>query len=160
MVEFFPDLNFIRTKLRPQPTEGENWLLDFLNDYLGKLNGKFEVFFQGNVAGSFPDVVILRKGHGALIIEVKDWNLDIYSPVDKNTWLCNRPHGSHEPQGVKSPIAQASYYRDLFYNTYSLTLAEKFLRDTKFYSVVNSAVFFYKATQEQIKTSFKSILDE
>ena len=161
MVEFFPDLNFIKKTLRPQPTEGENWLLDFLNDYLGKLNGKFEVFFQGNVAGSFPDVVILRKGHGVLIIEVKDWNLDIYSPTkEQDTWLCNKPRDSHEPQAIKSPIAQASYYKDLFYNTYSLTLAEKFLRDRKFYSVVNSAVFFYKATQEQIKTSFGSILDE
>lgn len=34
MVEFFPELDFVKNSLRPKPTEGENWLLDFLNDYL------------------------------------------------------------------------------------------------------------------------------
>lgn len=148
MVKFFPERADI-SLMKPPPTEGERFLLDFLAKYLGKLDGEFEVFFQAHWDGSFPDVVVMRKNHGILIIEVKDWNLSSYKLEDANTWIVNS-----SDQKIKSPIAQVKYYKDLFYNTYSRTLAEKNLRDNKMYSLVQAAVFFYGATEEQVKNFF------
>ena len=47
MVKFFPELKDI-AQMKPQPTEGEQFLLNFLEKYLGGLNGEFEVFFQAH----------------------------------------------------------------------------------------------------------------
>ncbi len=148
MVKFFPERADI-SLMKPPPTEGEQFLLDFLAEYLGKLDGEFEVFFQAHWDGSFPDVVVMRKNHGILIIEVKDWNLSSYKLEDANTWIVNS-----SGQRIKSPIAQVKYYKDLFYDTYSRTLAEENLRDSKAYSLVQAAVFFYGATTEQVKNFF------
>ena len=133
--------------MNPTPTAGEKFLLDFLEKYLGNLNGAFEVFFQAHWDGGFPDFVIMRKNHGILIIEVKDWNLNSYTFNDKEVeeWTVK-----NNDQRIKSPIAQVKYYKDLFYNTYSRTLAEENLHDNKVYSLVQAAVFFYGSTKAQV----------
>lgn len=149
MVKFFPARQEI-ANMTPPPTEGEQFLLDFLAEYLDGLGGEFEVFFQAHWDGKFPDVVVMRKNHGILIIEVKDWNLNSYQlEEDARTWTLKN-NGSH----LKSPIAQAKYYKDLFYNTYSRTLAEENLRNGAMYSLVQSAVFFYGSTDAQVKNFF------
>ncbi len=154
MVEFFPTLDEIKT-LHPQPTKGEWALLNFLNDYLKKFPYEpFEVYYQPHWDGSLPDVVIMRKNHGVLIIEVKDWNLDLYKINDNYNWTCLKPQGNTEPQNIKSPIAQAKYYKNLFYNTYSRTLAEKNFFNDKTYSLVESAVFFYVPSKDKVKNFF------
>lgn len=155
MVEFFPTLEIIKT-LKPQPTEGEWTLLNFLNDYLQKNFSyeKFEVYFQSHWDGSFPDIVIMRKNHGILIIEVKDWNLDLYRIDNSKSWTCLKPQGGVNSSKVKSPIAQANSYKILFYNTYSRTLARKNLVDNNMYSLVESAVFFYGSTKDRVQNFF------
>ena len=70
-------------------TEGERYLLKFLDDNLKKddlfqdddltkYNG-WLIFVQPFLNGSRPDIVILYPNIGVQIFEVKDWNLDSYS---------------------------------------------------------------------------------
>ena len=155
MVKFFPELDEIKD-LRVEPTAGESYLLNFLSKYLGKINGEFEVYFQPPWDGSFPDVVIMRKGHGILIIEVKDWNLNSYSIVDKYSW---EVRGQNNKALKKSPIAQANDYKGLFYNTYSRTLAVELAKNSKNFSIVPAAVFFYNATEDELQNFFGEHLD-
>ena len=74
MATLRPEIDTIK-KLRPAPTDGELHLLNFLKEYL---SDDFEVYFQPFLNGDMPDIVIMRKGSGVFIIEVKDYNLDIY----------------------------------------------------------------------------------
>ncbi len=69
---FYPDLEKIQS-FRVRPTEGEWTLLAFLNN---TLDDSFEVYFNPFLNGDRPDVLIMRKGYGVMIIEVKDWNLN------------------------------------------------------------------------------------
>ena len=154
MVTFFPELDFIKNTMRPKPTAGEWELLMFLNDHLNKIDGNFEVYFQGNINGSFPDIVIMRKNHGVLIIEVKDWNLDLYSIKNDNYWICHHPHGGGNYQEVKSPIKQAKHYKDLFYNTYSRILASRKLQNPSAYALINTSLFFYGSSEDKISQFF------
>ncbi|MBR3497725.1 MAG: tetratricopeptide repeat protein [Selenomonadaceae bacterium] len=144
MVKFFPELKDI-AQMKPPPTEGESFLLNFFEKYLGGLSGEFEVFFQAHWDGGFPDFVIMRKNHGILIIEVKDWNLDSYTFNNDEEWTVKS-----NDQRVRSPIAQVKYYKNLFYDTYSRTLAEENLRNGKIFSLVQAAVFFYGSTKAQV----------
>lgn len=159
MVEIFPTLEFIK-EMKPQPTAGENYLLTYLNNYLRNMNGNFEVYYQPHWDDSLPDIVIVRKNHGVLIIEVKDWNLELYRTENEKTWCCTHPNGGGAEQIFKSPIAQVNDYKNLFYNTYSRTLAEKNFNErmtsgkSPSYSIVTSAVFFYGSTESQVEDFF------
>jgi len=71
MAVFYPTLDEIRN-FKVSPTDGEKTLLNFLRDVL---DDSFEVYFNPYLNGDRPDVIIMRKGYGVLIIEVKDWEL-------------------------------------------------------------------------------------
>ena len=58
-------------------------LLYFLKNVL---DDSFEVYFNPFLNGDRPDVLIMRKDYGVMIIEVKDWNLH-------NFKLDNRKNG-------------------------------------------------------------------
>ncbi|WP_300817042.1 NERD domain-containing protein [uncultured Parasutterella sp.] len=74
MAQIFPSLETIR-QFKVQPTEGEWTLLRFLDKVL---DDNFEVYFNPFLNGDRPDIIILKKQGGVLIIEVKDWDLDLY----------------------------------------------------------------------------------
>ena len=74
MAQIYPPLKQIQ-KFKVQPEKGEWELLVFLFNYL---DDSYEIYFQPFLDGDMPDMVIMRKGGGVLIIEVKDWNLNSY----------------------------------------------------------------------------------
>ena len=86
MAIFYPNLETI-SKFKVHPTEGEWALLRFLGE---TLDDSYEVYFNPYLNGDRPDVVIMRKGNGVLVIEVKDWNLDNYELDEKQQWLLKR----------------------------------------------------------------------
>ena len=51
------------------PTSGEITLINFLET---TLNDEYEIYYQPYLNGKNPDIIIIRKGGGVLIIEVKD----------------------------------------------------------------------------------------
>ena len=72
MATFYPSIHDIE-QMRDKPTYGELKLIYFLRDYL-KDQPDFEVFFQARFDIIHPDIVIMRRGYGIVIIEVKDYN--------------------------------------------------------------------------------------
>ena len=85
-------------KFKVQPTDGEWTLLRFLEK---NLDDSFEVYFNPYLNGDRPDIIIMRRGYGVMIIEVKDWNLNNFELDDKKHWIYI-PNRSR----VKSPIDQ------------------------------------------------------
>jgi hypothetical protein len=75
MAIFYPSLEKIN-QFKVQPTEGERTLLKFLKN---SLDDSFEVYFNPFLNGDRPDVLIMRKGYGVMIIEVKDWKFSSLS---------------------------------------------------------------------------------
>ena len=60
--------------------------MKFLDSHLDE---SFEVYFNPFMNGDRPDIVVMRKGQGVLIIEVKDYELDSYQLDDKKNWKVN-----------------------------------------------------------------------
>lgn len=102
MAIFYPSLEKIM-QFKVQPTTGELTLLNFLNN---TLDDSFEVFFNPYLNGDRPDVLIMRKGYGVMIIEVKDWNISNFILNDKKKWV-------YTPNSAvtKSPIDQVLKYK-------------------------------------------------
>ena len=67
MATFIPPIEKI-CQFKVKPEAGELELLLFLEK---TLDDSFEVYFNPYMNGDRPDILIMRKGYGVMIIEVK-----------------------------------------------------------------------------------------
>ncbi|MDT7042918.1 nuclease-related domain-containing protein [Candidatus Nitronereus thalassa] len=116
MAKIFPCLENIE-RLKVPPTPGEIALATSLAQ---RLSDDYEIFFQPFLNGDMPDIILMRRGAGVAIIEVKDWNLSSYSVDDKNQW--RERAGNHV---VRSPFKQVFGYKSNMFNLHINGLAEK-----------------------------------
>ena len=143
MALLFPSIDVIKRK-KPQPTEGEWTLLRFLVD---NYNDEYEVYFQPFLNGDMPDIVLMRKGGGVMIFEVKDWDLNLYELDDKKHWRLKSSPNAY-PQ---SPVKQVLKYKENLFELHIENLLEKKIKDYRSFNMVRCAVYFHNANEQQIK---------
>lgn len=136
-----PPLDVIKRQ-KVQPTEGEWSLINFLCD---TLDNTYEIFFQPYVNGDNPDLVIMRKGSGVLIIEVKDWNLDHYFLDEKTKWRLLK-----DSTLIKSPLTQVDSYKSNFFNLHLEELHAKSIKSKNMWATVNCAVYFHNSKESNL----------
>lgn len=154
MAIVYPDFLTI-SKLRVPPTEGEFFLLEYLSAHL---DSSYEIFFNPFLDGDRPDIIILRKDHGAIIIEVKDWNLDLYSVSASNRWSVSTPSGKKQP--VKSPHQQAYHYKSNMFDLHMPILGISEAINSSFWKVIHPFVYFHNSTEAAIKSLFNPAIAE
>jgi hypothetical protein len=142
MAIIYPKYETIK-ELRTLPTEGELKMIDFLTE---NLSDEYEIFFQPYLNGDCPDIILMRKYGGILIIEVKDWRLESYHLDYRKRWFV-----SHNNALIKSPISQVLKYKENIYDLHIQNLLELKLRDYKYWYVVNCAIFFSREKQKDVK---------
>lgn len=143
MAIFYPTIERIQ-QFRVQPTEGEWTLLDFLRN---TLDDSFEVYFNPFLNGDRPDVLIMRKGYGVMVIEVKDWNLSNFTLNEKKKWIYI-PNNSV----VKSPIDQVIKYKNNLFDLHVEDLLQVKIRDFRSFNIVACAIYFHCASQSTIES--------
>ncbi len=142
----YPPLETLMQKSQP-PTEGELALLKAFQDYLPQ---DCEIFFQPYMNGSRPDLVILRKGHRAHIVEVKDWNLDSYVIKKDGQWSLKK-----DGTKIKSPLSQVQQYKEDLYNLHVEGLLDEIIRVPKTFGMVTCSVYFHCETTSRVNNSIK-----
>jgi hypothetical protein len=141
MATIIPSFNKILSqKVKPEP--GELHLLKFLDSYLDE---SFEVYFNPYMNGDRPDIVIMRKGQGVLIIEVKDYNLDSYQLDERKNWRVKNQNFR-----IKSPISQVLQYKENLFNLHIEHLLELKIKDFRYFRMVSTAVYFHNANADQL----------
>ena len=147
MAQFIPSLEKI-AQFTVQPTEGEWALLRFLER---TLDDSFEVYFNPFLNGDRPDVVIMRRGGGVMIIEVKDWDLDLYTLDEKKHWHLAHPKNEAEARAyIKSPIDQAVQYKENLYYLHVENLLAENIKNPYMWGVVISGVYFHCASHRKV----------
>lgn len=143
MAQLYPTIERL-SMMKVPPTEGELYLLKFLNE---NLDDSFEVYFNPYMNGDRPDIVIVRKRHGILIIEVKDWDLDAYRLDERKHWVLK----DNASTRVSSPIEQVLKYKENLYTLHLDELYEKRIRDYRFMKMISCAVYFHNAPQAKVE---------
>lgn len=142
MAKFYPPLNVVKNFKVP-PTEGEWKLLEFLG---ATYDDEYEVFFQPYLNEARPDVIVMRKGGGVLIVEVKDWNLSNYKSTGTGTWIVR----GNDERMVDTPIRQVFSYKEKLYSLNSLELfSRRGFKEN--WGLVTCVVFFHKSTEAQVR---------
>lgn len=142
MALFYPTIEKIK-QFKVQPTDGEWALLVFLEK---ALDDSFEVYFNPFLNGDRPDVLIMRKGYGVMVIEVKDWNLDNFVLNEKKKWVYI-PNDSV----VRSPIDQVLKYKNNLFDLHVPDLLQVKIKNFRSFNIVSCAVYFHCASLSSIK---------
>jgi len=142
MAIFYPTIEKIN-QFKVQPTDGERALLGFLER---TLDDSFEVYFNPFLNGDRPDVLIMRKGYGVMVIEVKDWNLDNFQLNEKRKWVYT-PNNSI----VKSPIDQVLKYKNNLFDLHVADLLQVKIKDFRNFNIVSCAVYFHCACKSYLE---------
>lgn len=141
MAKFFPEFKKIQT-LKQKPTDGELYALKVLI----KLPDDYEVYFQPFINGHNPDIIVMRKNYGVLIIEVKDWQLNNYQIDEKDNWILCK-----ESIPIKSPIEQVKTYKNDLYDLSIPSLLNLKIKNKAYYGIVRTSVYFHYETSSSIK---------
>lgn len=102
MATIIPSIEKAKQSRQP-PTPGEIYLLEYLRD---NFDADSEVYFQPCFNGDRPDIIIINKNLGVIVIEVKDWKLSNYKIDTNNQWSL-KSNGAR----IKSPFAQVFSYK-------------------------------------------------
>ncbi len=140
MAILYPPIEIIR-KRKPEATPGERTLLAFL---LNAYDDEYEIFFQPFLNGDLPDIIVMHKGGGVMIFEVKDWDLSNYHVNEKGNWIVNCNNSVYK----NSPLNQVLKYKKNLYDLHIDSLLSLHLKDYKYWYVVKCAVYFHCHTTE------------
>lgn len=147
MALFIPSIDTI-LRFKVKPTDGELTLLRHLER---TLDDSYEVFFNPYLNGDRPDIIILRKGHGVLIIEVKDWILSHHHIDERKKWHVVNPHNG-EDSVEKSPIDQVLKYKENLFDLHIDSLLNLKIQNIKNFNIVGCAVYFHKANEDEVNS--------
>jgi len=148
MAEIEPSFENIN-RLKVKPTDGELYLLHYLVD---NLDSEYEVYFQPFLNGDMPDIVIMRKGAGVIIVEVKDWNLNSYKIDETNKW-----HVGSKDQVIRSPFEQVFGYKSNMFKLHISGLAEKNVMNKQFFNILKPFVYFHGETKLGVDHLYDSV---
>lgn len=140
MAILIPERNVIEQQ-KVSPTSGEMALINFLE---ATLDDEYEVYYQPFLNGKNPDVVLMRKGGGVLIIEVKDWSLANYDIDDGGNWRLRKNHSY-----VTSPFLQVELYKKKLQDMNYRFLYETF-QTKKVYGTIKTAVYFHCESRNNV----------
>lgn len=138
---------------KQKPTNGELFLLKYLEE---KFNDEVEVYFQPCFNGDRPDIVIISPSMGIIIIEVKDWKLDIYDIDEKNNWSVRLQNGL---QRIKSPFQQVYRYKKNFFEIHVNGLLEKSLKNENFFKLIKTYVYFHNGDKKSVGELYQPHID-
>ena len=144
MAKLYPSIEIIN-KRKPMPTEGEMALVDFL---CSNYNDEYEIFYQPFLNGDLPDVILMHKGDGVMIFEVKDWDLSNYTILSDGKWKVNANGAILN----NTPLKQVLKYKENLYNLHIDSLLSLKLKDYKYWYVASCAIYFHcHSTDEAYK---------
>lgn len=134
MAQFIPSLAKVQ-QFRVQPTSGEWHLLQFLER---TLDDSYEVYFNPFLNGDRPDVVIMQRGGGVMIIEVKDWDLNLYTVDARRHWHLKNPKNEGEARArLLSPVQQVYKYKENLFERHIPGLLELKIKDIRNFNFVS-----------------------
>ncbi len=146
-LEDIPDLKF-------KPTEGELHLVNYLNK---NLDESYEVFLNPFFDGDKPDIIILKKGVAAFLIEVKDDELEHYNVNSYNKWSVITNQSSNP---ISSPQSKVFTYKKNLYELHLPVLGLSNLSNRNYFNLVQPFVYFHKANKSQISQFYEKSENE
>lgn len=153
MAIFYGNIKSLNSSL----SEGELYIIKKIEK---ELDDSFNIFLKQNINGDKINILILREGAGILIINVLDWKLDNYIYV---TGSYAGKYGMIIPKDKYqskipfiTPFEKLHTYKKNMYKYHLEDLIKKSILDENYMSLVNTAIYFSKEKECDVKSKFSN----
>ena len=165
----FPNWKQLYSQHQPL-TEGEHYLLKYLDKYLPRDNdwttnkslknyNGWLIFAQPFLNGNRPDIIVFNPFVGGMIIEVKDWNLRNYSweTIQKDKYKKDvlKVTNSKGRYSIKSPLTQVIHYKEIIISQLVPVIGERIDKNKGAYGLFKVACYFHNSTTSNAQEFFK-----
>ncbi|OOB79247.1 MAG: hypothetical protein BEN19_00695 [Epulopiscium sp. Nuni2H_MBin003] len=156
MAILYPSETQVNERVVARNKEGEAIFLEAL---IENLDDSFEIYYKPFLNGDMPDIVILRKGFGAYVIEIKGYDLNEYEyKAGHNSNDFGHLIELSTDLSIPTPYEQVEWYKNNLYNTHTKYLTIANLNSPSLYSAVKTAIFFAKSTTSELSEKFDSCI--
>lgn len=156
MAQFIPTLSDILLS-SVKPTDGELTLLRFLHD---RLDDSFEIYYHPYLNGDKPDIIVLRKGVGALIVEVCELHPNNFTIDEDLNWIDVMPYAPENNSIFKSPIDKVYHFKENLFDLHIDRLLELKIQDFGTFNIVKGLVYFPYLSHEEIVSKIETSLNK
>ena len=156
MAQFIPTLSDILLS-SVKPTDGELTLLRFLHDCL---DDSFEIYYHPYLNGDKPDIIVLRKGVGALIVEVCELHPNNFTIDEDLNWIDVMPYAPENNSIFKSPIDKVYHFKENLFDLHIDRLLELKIQDFGTFNIVKGLVYFPYLSHEEIVSKIETSLNK
>ena len=111
MAQFIPSLDSVLLS-KDSPTEEEKNLLRHLSNF----DNSLEVYYHPYLNEDKPDIILMRKGYGAVIVEISTLTTNDFMLTENGEFAKDSSNGSHR----KTPLDRAYKYKE---NLFDLHIA-------------------------------------
>ena len=138
----YPDITSIK---KMNLMEGERVVLNFLWKHLAS---DYEVYYRPFINGDNPDIVIIRRKYGVVLIEICDWDLDKYTVREDGSWVEKSDDGDCKDLLWVSPFEKLTNYKSNLVNLHCNKFFEQNIKGDRIWSTISRMVYFHNVTQE------------
>lgn len=137
----YPEMALIQ---KMSPSEGERSILNFL---WKTLSSDYEVYYKPFINGNTPDIVIVRRKYGIILIDICDWELNEYAVNESGYW----EEGNDKKKSYiwLSPFNKLTNYKSNIVNFYCNKSPEQNIARNKIWGTINRMIYFCNTSQEE-----------
>ena len=130
-------------------------LCDFYTFLGKKLNATDCVYLKPVINGDTPDIVVLRRNSGIMVVRVFEDNICDYEFASKDGDALDYDHiKRHDEEEFLSPIAIARSYQRNLIQLHMQDMLGRSLLNTRYWGIFKVVVYFSKNTTAEVKSKF------
>ena len=133
MAQFIPSLDSVLLS-KDSPTEEEKNLLRHLSNF----DNSLEVYYHPYLNEDKPDIILLRKGYGAVIVEISTLTTKDFVPTENGDLAIYASKDSFS----KTPLDRAYKYKENLFDLHIERLLELKIQDVRYFNIVNCLIYF------------------
>lgn len=152
MGKIYPSIEIIKEFI--PFTNEEIHLIKYLRD---NLDDSFNIFFKPNLNGDIPQIIILKKGAGILVIEVETSNFHEYEYILKSN-VSKYGDIVLKDKNISfiTPFEKVSYYKNNIAIYHVEDILRKSILNEEYNEIIKTCVYFYGEKEKDIKFKFRN----
>ena len=146
MAQFLPSLDSVLLS-KDSPTEEEKNLLRHLSNF----DNSLEVYYHPYLNEDKPDIILLRKGYGSVIVEISTLTTKDFVLTENGDLAIDVSKENHQ----KTPLDRAYKYKENLFDLHIERLLELKIQDVRYFNIVNCLIYFPNISAQDLMSDIQ-----
>lgn len=150
MAQFIPSLDSVLLS-KDSPTEEEKNFLRHLSNF----DNSLEVYYHPYLNEDKPDIVLMRKGYGAVIVEISTLTTNDFVLTGNGEFAISTSKDNLQI----IPLERAYKYKENLFDLHIERLLELKIQDVRYFNIVNCLIYFPNISVQNLMSDIQPKLN-